>query len=74
MKKYLLIPILLIGAAMTSYAHCGSCGTEKSHDKSAETTCAKEKCDEAKTDCDKAKCDEAPAKKAPAKDACCPAK
>jgi len=67
MKKYLLIPILLIGAAITSYAHCGSCGTEKSHDKSAETTCAKEKCDDAK-------CEEAPAKKAPVKDACCPAK
>jgi len=69
MKKYLLIPILLIGAAITSYAHCGSCGTEKSQDKPAETTCAKEKCDDAKADCDKA-----PAKKAPAKDACCPAK
>ncbi len=41
MKK-LLIPILFFAAAMTAYAHCGSCAADDSHGKAAK---AEQSCD-----------------------------
>jgi len=36
MKKYLLIPTLLIAAALSASAHCGACTAGSGHEKAAE--------------------------------------
>lgn len=75
MKKFLLIPILLIAGAISASAHCGTCGTGEAHDKAAAKACPADcvkacctkdaaKCDKDAAKCDKdaAKCDKAAAK------------
>ncbi|MFQ3224358.1 MAG: hypothetical protein ACI8Z5_000606 [Lentimonas sp.] len=83
MKKFLLIPLLLIAGVITASAHCGACDTGEAH----AAPVAKEACAKDAADCDKdaAKCDktdadsakkaaecEKKAAAAPAKKACCP--
>ena len=51
MKKYLLIPILLIAAALSASAHCGACNAGSGHEKAAEKAAFAAK--GAKADCKK---------------------
>lgn len=85
--KTLLIPFLMVAAALTANAHCGTCGTGKAHvekkacaEDCAKPCCTKEKKAEKKAcaeDCEKACCAKAEkkAEKAAAPlAACCAAK
>jgi hypothetical protein len=76
MKKFLLIPLLLIAGVITASAHCGACDTGEAH----AAPVAKEACDKDAAKCDKTDADSAKkaaecekkAAAAPAKKACCP--
>lgn len=81
--KTLLIPFLMVAAALTANAHCGTCGTGKAHveKKACAEDCAKPCCTKEKKacaeDCEKACCAKAEkkAEKAAAPlAACCAAK
>lgn len=80
MKKFLLIPILLIAGAVSASAHCGTCGTGEAHGKAAAKACPADcakpccdkaaKCDKSKAECAKAKCDKPSAECAKKKAEC----